>query len=65
MRTPKRGIEHHRGKYTDATVQEVRKQYDEGLALKVIARNTGVPLNTMTDWIYKKERRVGCKANNQ
>lgn len=52
-----KGIKSSKGKYTFATVQEVREQYASGLALKVISRNTGVPVNTMYDWIYRNERR--------
>ena len=52
-----KGIKSNSGKYTFATVQEVREQYDSGLSLKVISRNTGVPVNTMADWIYRNQRR--------
>jgi len=51
-----RGIKHHRAKWSFETVTEIRRLYSEGIPLKVIARKTGVSLDRVRDFLYRKER---------
>jgi len=51
-----RGIKHHRAKWSYEVVTEVRRLYSEGMKPKVIAWKTGVSIDRVRDFLYRKER---------
>ena len=52
----KYGDSHHRVRYSDETVEQVRQMHDSGMGAAEINRQTGISIDTVNDWIYYRTR---------
>lgn len=52
------GDSHSQCKHKDATVAEARRLHKEGMSRGEIARRTGVPYQTLMDWLNGRSRVV-------